>query len=775
MSSGEQYGATREAARVAGIAGSFQPYFGSAAASIAFVQNQDIRTQAEAQPIQTMLANAASLGVDITEVVAYSQQTAAPLVEELFQGKYSVGTTSSMPVFTSKYTDEPLYARGLPQASGLKTKSQLTLPYSAAPTGPDRPELFGGGIEPITVADVLAGFNMTTEDLNRIGGSVQRMERSGMGPIDAYGLAGGMLETYSDAASYNTAFDYYAQFGEVSQDQSQMLTASARGMSPYQQRRAASIGQNFAQAGIGSSFNLPAYAGLPEGKMGLIGDMASGNLQALSYATYSDGFDPSYRMYDQARQPIYQTDMMSFLETTRGQARMGNVSALGAVSGMPGYMRGDMPLNYGTSIPAEMQNAMGPLPSPAGMMTDFFSANSQNANYTGAGDTEAMEAWAGGGSIERTALHRQRMAGFSLASAGIAIEGINLRRDFLWGQDEGGTWDAPAQGSMWNLEDRQRRMGHQSQMRDFASSRRRMDTGERFAQRNDVIQQAMTDLNRGNQDWEMGFQRETSQMQRGWQRNDWEYGRQMGAVSFGWQMEDADEAIRTTGGRARRKAIQQKDRAAFSYSSQRKHTDEKEEQQEEMWAREDERFNKQIEHIEHLRDLEDESREEQISQRQEIYEMDRADLDQKIADYQEQYALQQVITDKQREFQMEQMLLQEKAAGVQAAAAIEQINYNEEIAITGELHAKEVGTLQNMIAYSPIPMLEKLNDMVMSLSDVKDVTVDKLTSLNVSYTDPRMKTNLDRMVTLTRALGTLNPSGINALINLINAVDDYKD
>ena len=264
-----------------------------------------------------------------------------------------------------------------------------------------------------------------------------------------------------------------------------------------------------------------------------------------------------------------------------------------------------------------------------------------------------------------------------MAGIGVQLKGIALQENYLWGANDGGTWDNPAQGSMWNLQDQMTKLNHQSTMADFASNKWRMETGNEFSIRQEDISQQRMETSQNFQRWNSGFTQAGQQMQRGWTQQDWQYQDTMNSLQFGWNMEDIDEGIRTSTGRQRKQLIRQKERASLTQNLEGEQTDKSRERQQEMWSREDERYAKQTQYSEDLMDLDEKQFDLSKEQRQTMYEFERRELARKMDDYLKQKKLQDQIQDKQREYQYEQLQLQKESAGIQAAAAKAQKDYND--------------------------------------------------------------------------------------------------
>ena len=190
----------------------------------------------------------------------------------------------------------------------------------------------------------------------------------------------------------------------------------------------------------------------------------------------------------------------------------------------------------------------------------------------------------------------------------------------------------------------------------------------------------------------------------------------MNSLQYGWQMEDLDEAIRTSTGRQRKQLLRQKERAALTENLQGEQTDTQRERQEELWAREDERYSKQTGYMETLMDLDEKQFDLSKEQRQTMADFERRELQRKMDEYTKQYKLQQQIQDKQREYQYEQLQLQKESAGIAAAAAKAQKDYNDAKVLEQDINETMTETFKTMVDNDPRIVLKALQNYSTALN-----------------------------------------------------------
>jgi hypothetical protein len=73
------------------------------------------------------------------------------------------------------------------------------------------------------------------------------------------------------------------------------------------------------------------------------------------------------------------------------------------------------------------------------------------------------------------------MYGYSMAGIGIGLQQIAEQRNYLWGANQGGTWQNPAAESAWGYENQMRSMQYEQQMYQFGYQRQMMETQNFFA------------------------------------------------------------------------------------------------------------------------------------------------------------------------------------------------------------------------------------------------------------------------------------------------------
>ncbi len=184
--------------------------------------------------------------------------------------------------------------------------------------------------------------------------------------------------------------------------------------------------------------------------------------------------------------------------------------------------------------------------------------------------------------------HNQQMYGLQMAGIGVQLKGIALQETSC---GVNGTWDNPGQGSMWDLQDQMTGPPAQSTLADFPRAGGAWTPNE-FSMRQEDSADAHG-ATQAFQRWNSGFNQAGADAPRGWTREDWQYQDTMNSLQFGWQMEDLDEAIRTSTGRQRKQLIRQKGRASLTQNLEGEQTDKPRDRQEQLWAREDERYPKQ--------------------------------------------------------------------------------------------------------------------------------------------------------------------------------------
>jgi len=376
------------------------------------------------------------------------------------------------------------------------------------------------------------------------------------------------------------------------------------------------------------------------------------------------------------------------------------------------------------------------------------------ASITGSQNPEIQQAFLDKGIYGLQVLQQKKSAENSLASAGIAMAGVNLQRDYLWGS---GSWDKPAEGSMYYLEDRMRALQHSSQMEGFDDQWTRLTLSNQYATQSERIQENRMYASHNFNNWTQSFNYNMQQQQQSWMQQDWGYQDQMRSLSQGWAAEDLDEAIRFSSGRERRKLVRQKERTAVSTNLEDEQIGDQRERQKELWAAEEERYQKNMDYQKELQSLDVENFELGKQQRQEFFQLDVESFERRKADYLEQKELQDEMQEKQREHQAAQLDLQAASAGLQAQAAAQQIEIAEAI-----LNAEEPITdmqksieLMNQydLAFKNMEMLQA------TLNIINDLAIDKVAAAGGLF-ESINDINVQKLINLR-----------NILVSLINIGD----
>jgi hypothetical protein len=472
--------------------------------------------------------------------------------------------------------------------------------------------------------------------------------------------------------------DRAVQLGGYSQSQSPMQSQQMAGMAPFMTR-----------AGFGDPLEFLSNRNYTDQGLHNLSRAFGGDLKAWSYLSYqydeNDMSNMSGRFYNEGNQPIYQTSGRDFMSFMQGQAQVwGNPVAQNAKSGV--------------DLTSSAANMLGQL--------------------LGSSNMEMMQALAQGGATGLTQLHNDKQFGYQSAGAGIQLQQIALRQNHLWGADQGGSWDKPAAGSAWAMQDQMTQLQYQSQMAGFAHSIKRMDTSNEYAVQFEQLERDRMGVNRDHQDWTMGFGRQSSLMRRDWAREDWQYQDQMKGMDFSWAMEDMDEAIRMSSGRERRQLVERKDRMTTKNNLESEQVDKVRGRQEELWNREDERYQRSLEYTDELREKEDERFELSIERRETLFELDREDLQRRISDAKRMHALQLQMQEAQRKFQAEQMELQKASIGVQAAAAREAKEYQEIMLGLKDVYSQTEEAAKNIIQYQPEKHYQALETLAARLGEL---------------------------------------------------------
>lgn len=540
------------------------------------------------------------------------------------------------------------------------------------------------------------------------------------------------IQTQTQLRTAQTIVQAAQQYGFGYGQQAYNLAGMGAQLTPFQATTMANIAAPALMAGVGGALEsvISGTLGMSGQQLNVMGMIAQGDIRAASFEMNQrmlagKQFSPMMQFFNMAGKPNYQTDFTSFLRWGEAWEKGGQFGIAGQTFNVPGN-----PMTQGvfSGLQPEQMNlpwqpwSTGIQPMQPGSATlpmnavaraqQWFTQNGVNIS----GQDAAT--WAQGGALGRTLAHVQEMAGYQMASAGIQMQGALLQEQYLWG---GGPWSGtPAKGSLWWYEDQQRNLQWKQQLSSFAYSKERMEVGNEFAIRQEGITGERMAASHDYQRWQMSFNYQDMLTQRGWAKEDWAYQDQMRGMQFGWQMEDINEAIRTSSGRQRAQYIKQRDRMALTENIEGEHIEDVRSRQEEQWAREDERFEKQRSYTEELMDLEDEQFELQKEQRVTFYDMEMEQLEKQISFAKQAHKLQEEQIKVQREFQAKQIELSKQAAGIQAAAAKETKDYAEQMEIVTRKYEDTAGYAEQLIKNDPTVVFKAFTDMGIQFNKMGD-------------------------------------------------------
>lgn len=553
------------AGRVSQYGSTLAGYFTSTRNAQRFVDQNNILTQAGAQGVQALLSPAAMFGLTGESVVG---QTVVP------------GTMGAMqPVTLSQKAAE---------------LSRMYGPYKST----------------------LAG------DLSF------ELQKRGVGAVEAMGAFGAL--GYQNEAQLGIGKSWLSQaqmFGSTANPMD--IAAAAVRQTPWQSQVLGGIAQQFSvmsNMDMGMAQQMFSGMGLSNNQTWMLQRMAGGDLSAWSQNARMTG-NMAGNFLNNAGMPIYTTSLRGMIGLNNAQ--MGNPYALN----LTGFSE---------------QKA-------AGLMTGLWDGNA--AGY----DQEALDTWVNQGQIGRQRLHMTRMNSFQ--NRGLALQQAQADASWEYQQD---SWALQDQGraiqygqqqeefgaqyermqaqhqyaaASERIQGKRMELGNQFAIRQENLSWQRMQTQHQFAERQeDLSYRKMMTSNefaiRGeelgwkrielqeqfggkvaqlgrermmayheNQLWGLQFSHQTEQMQRQFTQQQWGYQDVTRSLQYGWQTEDVNEAIRFATGRERRQLIKQRDRSTMMHGLEEQNIEDTRSQQEKMWAREDERYQKQEEFLNHIIDL----------------------------------------------------------------------------------------------------------------------------------------------------------------------------
>jgi len=572
-------------------------------------------------------------------------------------------------------------------------------------------------------ANMVRSFGVVTQpQISAMSAAASSVQMYGGSQYETQIAAG--LSTYSAPARSNVISSIAQIYG----------TAGLDPMTPIKMFSGAPIENNISDAGIGQNFTIP--------QLNLFSSVASGDMQALSYASWHQSFGPGdytgfgNRFFDQLGDPIYQNNGRNFQ-------------------------------NWATA------NGIGPNAqtgwAPGGNLqgSNWWGAFLGGPSGNGGRSEEYLQAWADGGLTGAQSYVRQQSAQYALASAGIQYQQIQAQKEYLWGS---GTWDNPGEGSSWAIEDQMRALQHESQLYSFSSTEKQMAIQQSYNVASENISEERMNATQGYQRWTFGFDTAMRQRQRTWTQEDWQYQDTMSSLSYEWGVEDLNEQIRGATGRDRRNLLQQRERLTTKYNIDEEQVDTQRERQEETWAMEDERYTKVQEYQETLMELDTESFDLNKSHREELQQLQEEDFAEQKKTYAEQKKLSDEAQKLQREYQAESIALQEKSVGIQAASAKLQADLAADQETTIKKWEEFYKAAEQANTYDPANgNLKILNDVMVSAGDINLGNLlsirDVLDSMNGNLT------GASQITSMVHALANVDPYRLQALIKFLAELD----
>ena len=285
---------------------------------------------------------------------------------------------------------------------------------------------------------------------------------------------------------------------------------------------------------------------------------------------------------------------------------------------------------------------------------------------------------------------RDEQMRYTRAQTGFQVAKINAQRVYLWGADQGGTWDQPASGSLWSLQSELTEMQREYQYENQSNALERQKATAGLSYRQTLerlglsreefaVQQGYADIGFARQEEELARQFSRSRIQYGWKTEDLERKQMISGREFGWRMEDIEEELKYATGRQRRQLLVRQERETIRYGDQAQQFDTEEDrlQQLQDWRREDFAEREESLRIQMAKHRELSALQEEGFNMQERHARERYDLimsfteedEERLEQLKEIHKKQDEITEKQHEYQAQQLNMQEQQAGAALAHA----------------------------------------------------------------------------------------------------------
>ena len=562
-------------------------------------------------------------------------------------------------IFGDKYTDEMSIAFGQQAVDlGLSTKELTSgsMQYALSSGAKRGTDLFQKLFEKFAYQDDVGAqdtLSFTATRQAQLGSQIQAMlpkdeqwEQYGTNLVGKFNLSPTQVGT---TASYLRGAQQF--YGEPTMAQADQLGKYSKRSNGYVGGVISSAAQQMGLVGADYMGAVGALsgAGMSNLQASHLDQYMSGNMGFSSFMSYQNG-DQRFRFQNLSGQDLFQTNGAELLKTLDWWS--GNIFESGMNPASAGYMANQFD-GFPTGGSAREQSSW------------LFGVEGEGT----AADQKFLNAWEQGGTEDVQKMMRDEQREARRKQAGIQAAQTGLTMDFYWGQNSGGTWNNPAEGSSWFIQDQQRALQHQSTMANFAEQSKRLKLTNQFGEKREANSLERMNTSNAYSLWQMDFNYAQGLQQRDWTREDWQYQDTTRELNFGWSMDDVNENIRYASGRDRRKLITQRDRMAVSHNLDEQQVDKGRERQEEQWAREDERFEKQKDYTLDLQRLDKESFELNVEQRETFFRMDRQSQARRMTEYEEQKELEDELQERTRKYQYEQLQMQLAAAGAAAEAA----------------------------------------------------------------------------------------------------------
>jgi hypothetical protein len=255
--------------------------------------------------------------------------------------------------------------------------------------------------------------------------------------------------------------------------------------------------------------------------------------------------------------------------------------------------------------------------------------------------------------------------------------------------------------SSWGLQDQQNAVEWQSQLSNFQYQNKSFELQHQFQQEDASDQKARMELSNSNTLWNMSFNYQTSLMQRDWSRQDYQYNTQMRTLSYDWNMEDLNEQIRRSSGYERAQLIKQRDRATLSNNLQSGHAEEQEQRQEQLWKREDERYQKSLEFTEQMMQLDQDRFTRSQEQNEQLYQLQKEHMAEEQETAIKLHNIRMEMENLSRDREEQQLKQQEQSLNLQKQMQQVTNEYQNNMTKISHTQTEWEATLRKITSYQP--------------------------------------------------------------------------